>query len=316
MIMTSSPSVDLKKREELWYINQLDLLPLFQNFQRDFEDVTSLPLTLVTPDGERTGRESIKNLSPFCGLLAMSEKCKGCALFRESFVHDDHASVVTRTCFAGFCESRVAIKSGERTLGYILTGEVALSKLTQANYLKVARQLTEWDVVVDAEKLRAAFFSTRVIDSSWYDSVLGLLEIFAGHLALIAGQLALRDDHSEAAAITRARQYIKEHLAEPLELKQVAESAHLSSCYFCKRFKESTGFTFTGYVARTRVEAAKNLLIRPQARVSEVAFEVGFQSLTHFNRVFKQIEGQSPTKYREGLPKVARSHQERRGRRA
>jgi AraC-like DNA-binding protein len=49
------------------------------------------------------------------------------------------------------------------------------------------------------------------------------------------------------------------------------------------------------------VEKAKNLLLNPNYRVSEIAYEIGFQSLTHFNRVFKKIAGQSPTEYRQHL---------------
>jgi len=52
------------------------------------------------------------------------------------------------------------------------------------------------------------------------------------------------------------------------------------------------------------VEKAKNLLLNRNLRVSEIAYEVGFQSLTHFNRVFKRILGVSPTKYRTRLPSM------------
>ena len=60
-----------------------------------------------------------------------------------------------------------------------------------------------------------------------------------------------------------------------------------STFYFCKLFKRSTGLNFTDYVSRVRIEKAKNLLLNPNLRVSEIAYEIGFQSLTHFNRVFK-----------------------------
>jgi len=85
----------------------------------------------------------------------------------------------------------------------------------------------------------------------------------------------------------------------------VAAAVHTSIFYFCKLFKKVTGTTFTEFVSRTRVEKAKNLLLNPNLRVSEIAYEVGFQSLTHFNRVFKQIMGESPTEYRGHLPKAA-----------
>lgn len=48
-----------------------------------------------------------------------------------------------------------------------------------------------------------------------------------------------------------------------------------------------------------RVEKAKNLLQNPHLRVSEIAYTVGFQSLTHFNRVFRKITGEAPTDFRD-----------------
>ena len=61
------------------------------------------------------------------------------------------------------------------------------------------------------------------------------------------------------------------------------------------------GVTFTDYVARARVEKTKQLLLNPNVRVSEAAYEAGFQSLSQFNRVFRRVEGQSPSAYREHL---------------
>jgi AraC-like DNA-binding protein len=54
-------------------------------------------------------------------------------------------------------------------------------------------------------------------------------------------------------------------------------------------------------VSRLRIERAKELLLNPHLRISEIAYEVGFQSLTHFNRVFRRILGKSPTEYRGKL---------------
>jgi AraC-like DNA-binding protein len=78
----------------------------------------------------------------------------------------------------------------------------------------------------------------------------------------------------------------------------------VSTFYFCKMFKKATGLTFTDYLGRLRVEKAKNLLLNPHLRVSEIAYTVGFQSLTHFNRVFRKLTGESPTDFREKLKKA------------
>jgi AraC-like DNA-binding protein len=68
------------------------------------------------------------------------------------------------------------------------------------------------------------------------------------------------------------------------------------------------GLTFTDYLSRVRVEAVKQLLRDPHKRVSEVAYAVGFQSLSQFNRVFSRIAGVSPSAFRDGLHGPATPH--------
>jgi AraC-like DNA-binding protein len=84
----------------------------------------------------------------------------------------------------------------------------------------------------------------------------------------------------------------------------VARHAAISPFYLCKKFKEVTGLNFTDYVSRVRVEKARQLLSDPNQRVSEIAYQTGFQSLSHFNRCFKRITGQSPAACRAELQTV------------
>jgi AraC-like DNA-binding protein len=98
--------------------------------------------------------------------------------------------------------------------------------------------------------------------------------------------------------IWKARTFIHAHSGEELSLGKVARAANTSPNYFSEKFKEATGTTFVNYVARARFEKAASLLREPKMRVSEIAFAVGFQSLSQFNRVFKKFAGKSPTEYR------------------
>jgi AraC-like DNA-binding protein len=107
--------------------------------------------------------------------------------------------------------------------------------------------------------------------------------------------------------MTRARQFIEDHQAEPLSLGRIAQVAHISRHYFCKMFKKATGMNFIDYLSRVRVEKSKTLLLNPNSRVSEVAFTCGFQSMTNFNREFKRIVRRSPTQFRQALPKLRRA---------
>jgi AraC-like DNA-binding protein len=102
--------------------------------------------------------------------------------------------------------------------------------------------------------------------------------------------------------VARAKRLIAERSGDDLSLDEMAKALNVSTFYFCKLFRKATGLTFTEYLSRTRVEKARNLLVNPNLRISEIAYACGFGSLGHFNRVFKKIVGLSPTEYRDALP--------------
>jgi AraC-like DNA-binding protein len=132
--------------------------------------------------------------------------------------------------------------------------------------------------------------------------LLKLLEIFAEQLGHLSNRIVLHQNHCEPGIVTRAKQHIHLQYQNPLQLKEVAKQVHVSSYYLCKLFKKSTGLNFSNYIARVRVEAAKVLLDKPNFRINEIGLEVGFPSLTHFNRVFKRFIGLSPRAYRKRTP--------------
>lgn len=125
-----------------------------------------------------------------------------------------------------------------------------------------------------------------------------MLRIFSIQLGEFAERAFLQSTCNEPPAISKARGYILGHLGEELALDDVARHAGVSLYHFCKVFKKTTGHTFTEFVTKARVEEAKRLLMHPQMRVTEIAYDVGFQSLSQFNRSFKKITAQSPSEYR------------------
>jgi AraC-like DNA-binding protein len=108
-------------------------------------------------------------------------------------------------------------------------------------------------------------------------------------------------NQAEPVKIWKARNFICEHSTEELALTQVARAVNISPNYLSEKFKQVTGINFVDHVARTRFERARILLHNTGLRVSEIAFAVGFQSLSQFNRVFKKLAGKSPTQYRGEL---------------
>jgi AraC-like DNA-binding protein len=190
---------------------------------------------------------------------------------------------------------------GENLVAFLQTGQVLLSKPDSKTFAATTKQLLKFGTEVDLKKLEEAYYQSRVLNRRQYESILRLLSIFAQHLSSLSNDLAVRETHSEAPSIVRARAFISERYSEDLALDQVAKAVNMSAFYFCKMFKKSTGMTFTDYLARVRVEKVKNLLLNPHKRISEAAFEAGFQSLSQFNRVFRRIAGEAPTAYRDRI---------------
>jgi AraC-like DNA-binding protein/ligand-binding sensor protein len=279
---------------------------IFKDYERAFGEATGLPLTLSPVEDWHLAHHGRRHENPFCALLARQSKaCAACLSVQHELATQTNSEPRTSTCFAGLRETAVPLRIGDKTIGFLRTGEVLLQKPRPPQFARVAKQLRAWGLGEKIEEFKAAFLQSRVLSPKHYESIVGLLKIFAEHLSLVANQIAFQSDHSEPPSMTRARQFIDEHKAEDLSLKQVATVANMSSFYFCKKFHQAVGCTFTEYLARVRVEAAKKMLLNPNARVSEVAFEAGFQSITHFNRVFKNLLGQSPTEYRAALPRAA-----------
>jgi AraC-like DNA-binding protein len=128
-----------------------------------------------------------------------------------------------------------------------------------------------------------------------------LLEFVARRLSVLSNQMLLHRAPRDLPMITSAKAFIAAHYDEKLSLRQVAKAVHTNYLHFRKKFKETTGMNFASYLTRVRVEKAKNLLLNPHYEIDEIAYDVGFGSVTHFNRMFKRFAGLSPTAHRAQL---------------
>ncbi len=284
-------------------VEQISQSRIFQDYERAFSDATGLPLSLRPVETWQVPHRGKKHQNPFCALMAQhSRTCAACLEVQDKLAEDTGQTDKTVTCFAGLQDTAVPIRLGNQLAGFLITGQVRLQRPTRSQFQRVTQQLLKWGLEVDLNRLEEAYFHSRVLTPKQYESMVRLLTIFAQHLSLVGNQLLVQQRNAEPAAIVKAREFIKEHQGDDLSLSTVARAVNTSTFYFCKMFKKATGLHFTDYLSRVRIEKAKNLLLNPNARVSEVAYDVGFQSLTHFNRVFKRVTGQSPTVYRRKLP--------------
>ena len=286
-------------------IQRISRSEIYKDYERAFGDSTELPLALRPVEFWNLAMSGDAHANPFCELMAECNRtCAACLEVQKRLAESTGTGSMTVTCFAGLTDTAVPVHLGDRVIGYLQTGQVALSKPNIRRFEKIAKQVIEWGAQVDLSKLEDAYFHSRVLAPRQYAAMVKLLEIFAKHVSIVANQIILQEGEAEPPMVRRARAYIVGHQADPIDLGDVAKAMHVSTFYFCKMFKKATGLTFTEYLGRVRIERAKTQLLNPNRRVSEIAYDVGFQSLTHFNRVFRQVAGQSPTKFR--LSKAAK----------
>jgi AraC-like DNA-binding protein len=276
---------------------------MFQDYERAYTEATGMPVTLRPVETWQLPLHGKRRENPFCAMMAeKSRTCAACLQTQQKLAQDAMNAPCTMNCAYGLCEVAVPVKLGLQTIGFLQTGQVRRQKPTPAAFHRAVAKAGELGVNINNAKAKEAYFATPVVSQKKLDSVSSLLAIFAEHLSMKSNQIAVQTANVEPPMITKARQFIQQHHHEDLSLGQVAAAVHTSMFYFCKLFRKVTGTTFTEFLSRTRVEKAKNLLLNPNLRISEIAYEVGFQSLTHFNRVFKKVVGESPTEYRGHLP--------------
>ena len=102
-----------------------------------------------------------------------------------------------------------------------------------------------------------------------------------------------------SAEISRAKEFIRENYADSaISLHRGAEKVGFSPNHFSTVFSQETGQTFVEYLTAVRIEAAKHLLTKGNSRMSDIAFDVGYQDSHYFSYLFKKHVGVSPREYR------------------
>lgn len=284
-------------------LSHLQRSEIFRDYQQAFETITGLPVVLRGVGSFHPPLQGSKRRARFCGLMASSNKtCAACLQLQQRVEEESKGKTLTLECFAGLNESLVPITARNTVFAFLQTGQVFLRPPSKSQFTRLARTLLSWGHPLDFAELEKAYFASRVMTPASYDSILRLMTSFAAYLSNISDQLAAKEASAEAPTMTRARSFIADHQADEMSIVQVARAVNMSPWYFCKQFRASTGLSFTNYVAKARVESVKHLLLNPEKRVSEAAFEAGFQSLSQFNRVFFRVTGESPTRFRDQNP--------------
>lgn len=281
--------------------SRLSRAAAFRRFCRLLCETTGLNLVFAAPGAVR--REPLDyqaNQAPLCNLLRRDRgfvaRCQRC--------DRDHCAEAARRrrgysypCHAGLIDIVVPVYVGRRHVGTFMGGQLLPAPPTPGGFRKLAARLEGF--ACDRKQLREAYFRTASMNPERLKNLVDLVSLFAEHFRELGSRLV--EEPVSETPVTRARDFISQHLTEPFTLADVSRAAGLAPTYFSGRFRRDTGEPLVAYVRRLRVDHAKTLLETTAYAVSRIAPESGFSSLSSFNRCFRQVTGASPRTYRRQL---------------
>lgn len=199
---------------------------------------------------------------------------------------------------------RLGDRTGAKEILNQILGDILFNSAGKPEILKA--RLLELSVVLSRATVESGGSLQRLLGLNFtYVQELATLEQIDELCAWIIKVLEVFMDEAYAtretrnlSVVQRAVDYIKKHFREELTLEDVAQAVHFSPYYLSRLFGEELGLSFVNYLTIVRMDEAKRLLLETNWTVSAIAKAVGYQDPSYFTKVFKKMEGQTPTQFR------------------
>lgn len=177
--------------------------------------------------------------------------------------------------------------------------------------IKQLLELSKKGIAFDTETKQKV--GMQIESLTWKDQfgrLLGLLEILKilsesrNYEILNAKGVAIAVDTKDNDRMNEIYAYVRNNFKSHIALDDISEEAHMTVPAFCRYFKKIARKTFTQFVNEYRIVHASKLLAETSMTITEISFESGFNNFSHFNKLFKQFTGKTPSHFRKGIKRV------------
>lgn len=207
-------------------------------------------------------------------------------------------------CYCGIGEFVTPILYQDYVIGVILCGEFRCHKNVSDYLIKRTSRSSgmNYSELIDNYNLSTSF---EIPDQKLVKSVSGILADYLSATYSLqissnknAPEKKKQVTSTESYILSHALEYIKLNFTTKIYVKNISDFCHCSDSYINHIFKRRMKINIKAYINKLRVDKAKLLLLNPNANISEVASEVGFDDPNYFSIVFKEICGFTPSKYK------------------
>ena len=233
--------------------------------------------------------------SGFCKIIRSDERCLERCFESDikAFKHADAIKdVYIYQCHAGLTEAVAPIRSDEKTIGYMMFGQMR----NEADGGKQWERLSDYfaSMNIDAGYLEPAFFKLQCAGKEKIEAYSRILQACAlsawvsGYIWMKRGELPEKLDS-----------FISLHLDSDLSLDNISKRLGVGKTTLCNCAKEYFGMSVGKLIRKKRMEKAKELLKQTALPVSTIAEQVGINDYNYFTKLFRSYTGKTPTDYRK-----------------
>lgn len=269
--------------------NLTDLEPIF----RDFYTISHIRIGLLdTSMNERLAYPHAR-----CALCEMvrknpliDEKCRQCD--KEAFMKCLHQkNPFTYTCHAGLTESVIPVIHDNHALCYIMFGQVVPRDSAAEQRARITDYFQSYGFNRDELITNVSKIKTRS-----QEDINACSTIAASLVLFFINNQMIKPD--KAHFIETLDAYIDAHIAEQIHISDLCELFFVSRSSLYNLAKPYLSCSLNDYILQKRIRFAQNLLLQSNISIADVAVATGFTDTNYFSRVFKQIVGNTPKKYR------------------
>lgn len=207
-------------------------------------------------------------------------------------------------CHAGVGEYIVPITyKNKQIIGFITIGPFNVPEKIIRRRVEKMRRFNQIDYNL-AKRYYCSISKIDIPDSSW---ITGMFKIVAEHLSLIhycnviSGKYIKKQTGTfrEEIILNKIFEYINQNFYNNLSLQNISKYCYCSKSYISHIFKKSTGLSLSEYIIRIRLREAKMMLVNTEQTITRIALLNGFNDSSYFTKVFKKINGITPSKFRK-----------------
>lgn len=147
----------------------------------------------------------------------------------------------------------------------------------------------------EALRLQITDYILKPVNYDEFGNCIDNLKISLFERRISKGKTFEKQDERTISSITR---YMQEHLCEEISLSILSKEFHLNPQYVSQLFKNEIGVGFLTYLTNVRLEKAKKLLVSTSLSIAKVAEQCGYSDYRVFTKVFKKMEGITPSQFR------------------